>query len=45
MITYKDKLFVLDTDKTTYAFRVMPAGHIEHLYYGRKIRLDSGKKV
>ena len=41
MITYKDKLFVLDTDKTTYAFRVMPSGHLEHLYYGRKIHLDS----
>ena len=42
MITSKDdKLFVLDTDKTTYAFRVMPTGHLEHLYYGRKIRLDS----
>ncbi len=41
MITVKDKLFVLDTSKTTYAFRVMPTGHLEHLYYGRKIRLDS----
>ncbi len=42
MITSKDdKLFVLDTNKTTYAFRVMPTGHLEHLYYGRKIRLDS----
>ena len=45
MITYKDKLFVLDTDKTTYAFRVMPAGHLEHLYYGRKIRLDSDEGI
>ena len=42
MITSKDdKLFVLDTNKTTYAFRVMPTGHLEHLYYGRKIRFDS----
>ena len=45
MITIKDKLFVLDTDKTTYAFRVMPTGHLEHLYYGRKIRLDSDDGV
>lgn len=45
MITYKDKLFVLDTDKTTYAFRVMPAGHLEHLYYGRKVRLDSDEGI
>ncbi len=35
------KLFVLNTSKTTYAFRVMETGHLEHLYYGRKIRLDS----
>ncbi|MBR1797617.1 MAG: alpha-galactosidase [Clostridiales bacterium] len=42
MITVKDeKCFVLNTDKTTYAFRVMPSGHLEHLYYGRKIHMDS----
>ena len=41
MITIKDKLFVLDTSRTTYAFRVLPTGHLEHLYYGRKIHLDS----
>lgn len=35
------KLFVLNTSKTTYAFRVKGTGHLEHLYYGRKIRLDS----
>lgn len=43
MITVKSdgRLFVLDTSKTTYAFRLMESGHLEHLYYGRKIRLDS----
>ncbi len=45
MITVKDKLFVLDTDKTTYAFRVMPTGHLEHLYYGRKIRLEDADGI
>ena len=45
MIAVKDKLFVLDTDKTTYAFRVMPTGHLEHLYYGRKIRLDDADGI
>ena len=41
-IIEEDKpLFVLDTDDTTYAFRVMPSGHLEHLYYGRKIHMDS----
>ena len=43
MICVKDegRLFILDTGKTTYAFRVMDTGHLEHLYYGRKIRIDS----
>ena len=40
----KDNLFVLDTKKTTYAFRVLPTGHLEHLYYGARItvREDAG---
>lgn len=37
----KEPLFVLDTEHTTYAMKVMPSGHIEHLHYGRKIHLDS----
>ena len=44
MITAKgDKtpLFILDTAHTTYAMKVSDTGHIEHLYYGRKIHLDS----
>ena len=43
MITVKgDKtpLFVLNTAHTTYAMKVLDTGHIEHLYYGRKIHLD-----
>ena len=43
MITVKgDKtpLFILDTVHTTYAMKVLDTGHIEHLYYGRKIHLD-----
>lgn len=32
--------FILETNRTTYAFRVMPTGQLEHLYYGRKIRID-----
>ncbi len=41
-IIEEDKsLFVLDTDNTTYAFKVLPSGHLEHLYYGRKIHMDS----
>ncbi len=34
----KDNVFHLSTDKTSYIFRAMPSGHMESLYYGRKIR-------
>ena len=43
MITVKDEkapLFILDTAHTTYAMKVLETGHMEHLYYGRKIHLD-----
>ena len=43
MITVKgDKtpLFILNTGHTTYAMKVLDTGHIEHLYYGRKIHMD-----
>ncbi|MGN0504943.1 MAG: alpha-galactosidase [Lachnospiraceae bacterium] len=33
-------VFVLDTAKTTYCFRVMETGHLEHLYYGRRITIE-----
>lgn len=36
----KEPLFALDTDHTSYAMKVLPSGHIEHLYYGRRIHLD-----
>lgn len=40
MIRQIDDRFILDTENTTYAFRVLPTGQPEHLYYGRRIRLD-----
>lgn len=39
MIRAKDNNFILETDNTTYAFRVTGSGHLEHMYYGRKISL------
>ncbi len=42
MIRREGDLFVLDTLNTTYCFRVMPSGHLEHLYYGRTIDLSGG---
>ncbi len=40
MINVIDKMFVLSTDNTTYAFRITETGHLEHLYYGEKIEAD-----
>ncbi len=42
MIEVKDKLYVLNTDHTTYCFRVMETGQLEHMYYGRRITIGEG---
>lgn len=40
MIRKLGNVFVLDTNHTTYCFGVMETGHLEHLYYGRRIRIE-----
>ena len=37
MIEIKDKVFKIDTDKTSYIFRITDQGHAEHIYYGAKL--------
>ncbi len=39
MIIEGKKYYILNTKKTTYLFRVNETGHLEHLYYGKKIRV------
>lgn len=39
MIIAKDQYFSLNTKSTSYAFRVLPTGQLEHLYYGKKIKM------
>ena len=41
MIRQLENVFVLDTKNTTYCFRVMESGHLEHLYYGKRIAIYS----
>lgn len=41
MIQTENNNFILTTENTTYAFRVLPSGHLEHMYYGRKITLKN----
>ena len=45
MIRQLDKVFVLDTKNTTYCFQVLETGHLEHLYYGKKIRVEEASDV
>ena len=45
MVRKLNNYFVLETEHTTYCFRVMPTGHLEHLYYGRKISLPDEKSM
>ena len=45
MIRRLGNVFVLDTPNTTYAFRVIPSGQLEHLYYGEKINIDSEEEA
>ncbi|WP_288885421.1 alpha-galactosidase [uncultured Eubacterium sp.] len=37
---FDNEWFVFDTKNTTYAFRVIKTGQLEHLYYGEKIRIE-----
>ena len=41
MIRQLDNVFVLDTKNTTYCLRVTDSGHLEHLYYGKRIAISS----
>ncbi|MCM1261126.1 MAG: alpha-galactosidase [Butyrivibrio sp.] len=45
MIRENNRCFILETKNTTYCFHVLETGHLEHLYYGKKIRLASEKNV
>lgn len=37
MIKFENNTFYLNTNKTSYVFSIMPTGHLEHLYYGKRI--------
>lgn len=45
MIRKTGELFLLETKDTTYCFRIMQSGHLEHLYYGKKISLSEDYQV
>ncbi len=41
MILKQDTGYILHTKNTTYAIDVMETGHLEHLYYGKKIHIHN----
>ncbi|MDY2588637.1 MAG: alpha-galactosidase [Agathobacter sp.] len=45
MIRQLGKTFVLDTDNTTYCFRIIETGHLEHLYYGERLYIESESDI
>ncbi len=45
MIREYNNCFILETKNTTYCFRVIEMGHLEHLYYGRRITLTEEKNA
>lgn len=42
MIRRENELFTLETKDTSYCFRIMYSGHLEHLYYGPRLNLKDG---
>ena len=45
MIKADGKYFFLNTKNTTYAFKVMETGQLEHLYYGSLIDAEDGENI
>ena len=45
MIRQLENVFVLDTKNTTYCFQILESGHLEHLYYGKKLRISCASDV
>lgn len=43
MIQYKDTVFELQTEHTSYLFGILPTGQLEQLYFGRKIRVKNAE--
>lgn len=44
MITQIGNVYLLHTKKSSYLFRVMETGHLEHLYYGERIIIPEGMR-
>ncbi|MCM1496598.1 MAG: alpha-galactosidase [Bacteroides sp.] len=45
MIQRYQQCFLLETEHTSYCFRITQTGHLEHLYYGRRITVPEEEAV
>ena len=45
IIQIRNQIFLLNTDHTSYMFQIGKYGHLEHLYYGRKVRIEDGEAL
>ena len=45
MIRRLGNVFVLETPNTSYVMGILPTGHVEHMYYGERIRIDSEEEA
>ena len=43
MIKQFENLFVLETAASSYVFRVLESGHLEHLYYGKRLTIENAE--
>ena len=39
-----NSIFILETKDTSYIFKVLPTGQLEHLYYGKHLTIPEGKE-
>lgn len=44
-ITYDKGVFALDTDRTSYIFRVTKFRHLEHVHYGERVRASDAEAL
>ena len=44
-IEIRDRTFLLNTKKTSYLFMVNEYGHVEHIHYGKKVRIEDAEAL
>ena len=45
MISVKDRTFLLDTENTSYLFRIDKYNHPEHIHYGNRVRIEDAEAL